>query len=52
MKQERFLFWQKWLTWANVMTSLVGGLVAFGGNSFFFKLHNQYTIHLFLQAFA
>ncbi len=49
MKEERFLFWQKWLTWANVMTILVGVLVAFAGNSMVFKVHNEYTIAVFFQ---
>ncbi|NRB51931.1 MAG: hypothetical protein HRU41_29940 [Saprospiraceae bacterium] len=57
MKEERFIFWQKWLTWANVLTTFVGVLVAFAGNSIFFRLHNEYTIDaffglIFLQAFA
>ena len=38
-----FPFWQKWLTYANVMTIVVGLLVAFAGNSIFFQLHNQLT---------
>mgnify|MGYP001804018574 CR=1 FL=1 len=49
MTEERFIFWQKWLTWANVLTTLVGLLVAFAGNSIFFSLHNEYTIDVFYQ---
>ncbi|MCB0707289.1 MAG: hypothetical protein KDC34_18360 [Saprospiraceae bacterium] len=49
MKSDNFLFWQKWLTYANVMTVCVGLLVAFGGNSFLFKLHNNYSQELFFN---
>ena len=49
MKEERFIFWQKWLTWANVLTALVGVLVALAGNSMFFRLHNEYTIEVFFR---
>ena len=47
MKENRFHFWQKWLTYANVMTVGVGLLVAFAGNSFFFDLHNAGTESVF-----
>lgn len=47
--EQRFLFWQKWLSWANVATTLVGLLVAFAGNSIFFALHNEYTIEVFFD---
>ena len=43
MKNKTFLFWQKWLTYANVMTVIVGLLVAFAGNSIFFEMHNEGT---------
>lgn len=49
MDEKRFNFWQKWLTYANVMTIVVGLLVAFAGNSFFFELHNSYTKDVFLN---
>lgn len=42
-----FSFWQKWLTWANVMALMVGLLVAFAGNSIFFYLHNEQTSEVF-----
>lgn len=42
-----FYFWQRWLTWANVLTLVVGLLVAFAGNSIFFELHNGYTREVF-----
>lgn len=45
-----FHFWQKWLTWANVMTLVVGLLVAFAGNSIFFELHNEYTAEVFFDS--
>lgn len=44
-----FNFWQKWLTYANVLTLFVGVLVAFAGNSIFFDLHNQYTQEVFFH---
>lgn len=47
MDDKKFLFWQKWLTYANVMTIVVGLLVAFAGNSFVFKIHNEYTQDVF-----
>ena len=47
--EKRFSFWQKWLTYANVMTIVVGLLVAFAGNSFFFEMHNSYTRDVFLN---
>ncbi len=47
VKPSHFSFWQKWLTWANVMTIGVGLLVAFAGNSLFFDLHNAGTERVF-----
>ena len=44
---SKFLFWQKWLTWANVLTIGVGLLVAFAGNSIFFDVHNAGTERVF-----
>lgn len=52
MNEETFRFWQQWLTWANVLTTLIGLLVAFAGNSIFFDLHNEYTIEVFLHGEA
>ncbi|TMM58071.1 hypothetical protein FEE95_01195 [Maribacter algarum] len=49
MTDAKFNFWQKWLTWANVMTVLVGLLVAFAGNSIFFDAYNSFTNELFFQ---
>lgn len=49
MDNQKFNFWQKWLTYANLMTVGVGLLVAFAGNSFFFDLHNEYSREVFFQ---
>lgn len=46
---KKFIFWQKWLTYSNVLTIVVGLLVAFAGNSFFFEVHNDYTKDVFLN---
>lgn len=51
MTDKQFHFWQKWLTYANAITILVGVLVAFAGNSFFFELHNDYTNEVFFNSF-
>ncbi len=47
--EVKFNFWQKWLTYANLMTIGVGLLVAFAGNSFFFEIHNAYTKEVFFN---
>ena len=49
MKKEdkRFKFWQKWLTYANIMIVVVGLLVAFAGNSIVFEPHNYFTKEVF-----
>ncbi len=49
MTDSKFNFWQKWLTWANVMTVMVGLLAAFAGNSIFFEAYNSFTNELFFQ---
>lgn len=49
MIESHFSFWQRWLTWANVITVMVGLLVAFAGNSIFFELHNTYTQEVFFE---
>ena len=47
-KDDRsFNFWQRWLTYANVLTIVVGLLVAFAGNSILFELHNDHTEDIF-----
>lgn len=50
MGDKKFLFWQKWLTYANVMTIIVGLLVAFAGNSMVFEIHNEYTRNIFFES--
>jgi len=50
MNNKKFSFWQKWLTYANVLTIIVGILVAFAGNSFVFEVHNKYTAEVFFTA--
>jgi hypothetical protein len=47
MENKKFNFWQKCLTYANVMAVIVGLLVAFAGNSFVFEIHNEYKRSLF-----
>jgi len=47
MSDKTFNFWQKWLTYANVLTIIVGLLSAFAGNSIFFEMHNDYTKEVF-----
>ena len=50
MTDNKFIFWQKWLTYANVMTICVGLLAAFAGNSIVFELHNEYTKEVFFDS--
>lgn len=47
MKNSKFRFWQKWLTYANILTIGIGFLCAFLGNSIFFELHNAQTKEVF-----
>jgi len=49
MTSKQFRFWQKWLTYANVLTIGVGLLVAFAGNSIFFEMHNTASAELFFN---
>ena len=49
---NHFNFWQKWLSYANVLTIGVGLLVAFAGNSFFFAMHNEFTQKVFFNGAA
>jgi uncharacterized BrkB/YihY/UPF0761 family membrane protein len=49
MTDSKFNFWQKWLTWANVMTVMVGLIAAFAGNSIFFEAYNSFTEEVFFQ---
>ena len=50
MTDRKFHFWQKWLSYANVLTILVGVLVAFAGNSIIFEMHNDYTNDVFFNS--
>lgn len=50
MTSKQFSFWQKWLTYANVMPIIVGFLVAFAGNSIFFEMHNEFSAELFFES--
>lgn len=50
MDKKRFIFWQKWLTYANLITIGVGLLAAFAGNSIFFEMHNEYTKEVFFES--
>ena len=50
MDQDKFNFWQKWLTYANVMTIIVGLLAAFASNSFVFEIYNDYSKSLFFES--
>ncbi len=52
MTNQQFNFWQKWLTYANIMIVGVGILLAFAGNSFFFDIHNSYTKAVFFDGQA
>ncbi len=47
---NNFKFWQKWLTYANILTIGVGILVAFAGNSIVFDLHNAFTKEVFFNS--
>jgi hypothetical protein len=52
MTDRNFAFWQKWLTYANAITVVVGLSVAFAGNSFVWELHNEYTRDVFFDSNA
>ena len=49
MSDTQFNFWQKWLTYANLLTVFVGIAVAFAGNSILFEIHNEYTKEVFFE---
>jgi len=49
MKEERFNFWQKWLTWANVMVLVIGLMLAVAPSSIFLKMHNDCTADVFFN---
>lgn len=45
-----FHFWQKCLTYANVITVIVGILAAYFSNSFIFDMYNGYTKEVFFDS--
>ena len=47
MKNDKFNFWQKWLTYSNIVAVIIGILVAFAGNSIVFEIHNDFSKDLF-----
>ncbi len=47
MKQGNFNFWYLFLFWANILTLLIGFLIAFAGNAFLFDFHNSGTEQVF-----
>ncbi len=49
MREQRFQFWRRWLTYANVMALGVGFLAAFASNSFIFDLYNNHTEAVFFN---
>lgn len=50
MDNNKFQFWQKFLTYANIMAIIVGIVVAFAGNSILLEIHNEYTRDVFFGA--
>ena len=51
-REQRFVFWQKWLTYANLLIIAVGLLVAFAGNFVFFERHNAFSRQVFFEGAA
>jgi len=49
MINSRFLFWQRMLTFTNIIAVCVGLIVAFAGNSILLALHNSATKDLFFD---
>lgn len=49
MADPHFIFWTRWLFWANVMAVGVGILCAFFGNSWVFGFHNTGTQVVFFK---
>ena len=45
---KKFNFWQKWLTNVNILSVLLGLIVAFWSDSFIFDVYNNYTKEAFL----
>jgi hypothetical protein len=49
MSNAKFLFWQRMLTYANIVAVFVGLVVAFAGNSVLLGLHNAMTREVFFD---
>lgn len=52
MTNKRFRFWYLFLFWANILTLMMGLLIAFAGNAFLFDFHNSGTEHAFNDGIA
>jgi hypothetical protein len=46
---KNFIFWKNWMLVVNMITILIGILIAIAGNSFIFEPHNQGTRELFFE---
>ncbi len=49
MVDKRFKFWQRMLTYSNILAVLVGLVTAFNGNSFVLEFHNAHTKQVFFD---
>jgi uncharacterized BrkB/YihY/UPF0761 family membrane protein len=49
MNDKKFQFWQRILTFTNLIAVFVGIITAFAGNSFFLGLHNTLTKEVFFN---
>lgn len=49
MDFSRFRFWQKWLTYANILFFLFAIVLAFFSESFIFKQYNTFTNAVFFE---
>ena len=47
-KYNKFNFWQKWLTNVNILSVLLGLIIAFWSDSFIFDAYYNYTKETFL----
>lgn len=52
MTNKRFRFWYLFLFWANILTLVIGLLIAFAGNAFLFDFHNTGTEQVFNEGIA
>ncbi|MCC5930652.1 MAG: hypothetical protein JJU28_15515 [Cyclobacteriaceae bacterium] len=46
-ENRHFTFWTNWLIGVNVITVLIGLMIAFAGNSILFRPHNLGTVEVF-----